>query len=522
MSPIFFILAIFSACLCHADFVDHFRKVPEKKTDKSSIKNIDFIYLINLDQRPEKLEKSLSQLSPYGIVPHRFPAIYGWDLPFEAFSETSLKFSPGMVGGRWVAFFSPEGKGRREWDFLKEDSYGKSFFYSTMSPGAIGCSLSHLSILQDAYDSGYETIWILEDDFIVKKDPHLLGSLIQELNGLVGKEGWDVLYTGLDLYGIDVYRECHFWRPDFQLSSEARYERSALGQNFMKIGSRFHTHSMIVRRSGMKKILDFEKKHGIFLAYDCELSMIPDIKLFSLTSDLIGVVPFSMSASDTASNLFGQKEAWEKYKKDTLDEQPQIYGWCSLEKAEKLMEFIYKEKPKTCVEIGVLGGSVTYPIAKSLSFLKKGTVYAIDAWDNEAAIERVEVSEVIQWWKAVNLEEIYQGFCKLISTKDLGNYCLPIRKRSSEALKSFADGSIDMLYVDGNISEQGSLEDVQLYLPKVKEGGYIWLNDADIPDRVLATAFLMNNCTWIKEQSLGKNCVLFQKKKSKTEKLGDS
>jgi acetolactate synthase-1/2/3 large subunit len=30
--------------------------------------------------------------------------------------------------------------------------------------GAIGIALSHLSILQDAYDSGYETVWVMEDD----------------------------------------------------------------------------------------------------------------------------------------------------------------------------------------------------------------------------------------------------------------------------------------------------------------------------------------------------------------------
>ncbi|MFI5334690.1 MAG: hypothetical protein ACHQT8_05960 [Chlamydiales bacterium] len=31
--------------------------------------------------------------------------------------------------------------------------------------------LSHLSILQDAFDSGYETIWVMEDDIEVVRNP---------------------------------------------------------------------------------------------------------------------------------------------------------------------------------------------------------------------------------------------------------------------------------------------------------------------------------------------------------------
>ena len=44
-------------------------------TDKSgdhSMRNIDFIYTINLDKRPEKFALCTEQLNPYGIFPYRF------------------------------------------------------------------------------------------------------------------------------------------------------------------------------------------------------------------------------------------------------------------------------------------------------------------------------------------------------------------------------------------------------------------------------------------------------------------
>ena len=151
--------------ICCADFCSHLKGVGGK-TEKSSVEKIDFIYIINLDQRPEKLTKSLDQLKAYGITPQRFSAINGWNLSQETFDAVGVKFMPGMQGGRWAAHFASE----KEYEFLMESSQGKTFYFRWMTPGMIGCALSHLSVLQDAYDAGYQTIWVLEDDIAVQKD----------------------------------------------------------------------------------------------------------------------------------------------------------------------------------------------------------------------------------------------------------------------------------------------------------------------------------------------------------------
>ena len=52
---------------------------------------------------------------------------------------------------------------------------------------------------------------------------------------------------------------------------------------------------MIVRRSGMQKLLQFFKKHNIFLPYDMDFIMPDDIQLFSVIHDIVSTKPNSPS-----------------------------------------------------------------------------------------------------------------------------------------------------------------------------------------------------------------------------------
>lgn len=48
---------------------------------------------------------------------------------------------------------------------------------------------------------------------------------------------------------------------------------------------------------------------------------------------------------------------------------------------------------------------------------------------------------------------------------------------SSEVVDMFEDGSIDFIFIDGNHSYEYVLEDLELYYPKVKNGGVITGDD---------------------------------------------
>ena len=63
--------------------ISAFFKKPGGKTDASRMHNVDFIYAINLDQRPEKFAHCVRELESYGIYPYRFSAVNGWELSLE-------------------------------------------------------------------------------------------------------------------------------------------------------------------------------------------------------------------------------------------------------------------------------------------------------------------------------------------------------------------------------------------------------------------------------------------------------
>jgi len=278
-----------------ADIEDHFKKA-SNKDDGHSMPGIDFIYMINLDQRPEKFKQSLEQLTPFGIFPYRFSAVNGWELTLEAINDVGVKYSFGMEGGFMGTSYHLGGDGKPSHEVIQ--NYGQTYFVHCLPRGAIGCALSHLSILQDAYDSGYETIWIMEDDIEVKRDPRILSELIEKLDTLVSN--WDILFTDRDFrnaWGHYAPAYSAAKRPDyapFQFSKDYSI-KIPVGTEFLQIAARYGTHSMILRRSGMKKMLQFFKAHQIYLPYDMDMVYPPGIKMYAILDDVVANLPHGIS-----------------------------------------------------------------------------------------------------------------------------------------------------------------------------------------------------------------------------------
>jgi GR25 family glycosyltransferase involved in LPS biosynthesis len=274
-----------------SDLVDHLKKCTGK-SDCHRMLEIDFIYMINLDQRPEKFLRSLNILKNYGIYPYRFSAVNGWELSLDVLNDVGLKYQPSMTS-LFATTFPPDGGGEPSYEFMHE--VGKTYFVHCMTRGAIGCALSHISVLKDAWDSGYETIWVMEDDIEIIKDPHIISTLINKLDALVGKENWDVLFTDRDFMGRDGRYNIAYGaakRPDMDCSFKQRHstkytEDRQVSADFRKISARFGTHSMILRRAGIKKLLDFSIKHHIFLPYDLENFLAPNLNRYALTYDVV-------------------------------------------------------------------------------------------------------------------------------------------------------------------------------------------------------------------------------------------
>lgn len=270
-----------------ADIPDHFKK-QIAKFGVHSMRNIDFIYTINLDERPEKFALCMEQLIPYGIFPCRFSAVNGWKLTLEQINDVGVKYEPWMEE-RMANHYPIDGDGTHIHEIMHV--IDRTYFCHGLARGPIGIVLSHLSILQDALDSGYQTIWVMEDDIQIFKDPHLISDLIDDLDDLVGRKNWDILFTDRDTKNRNGdYVPCfsYAWRPNFTPKNPERFaKRVDVSPQFTKVGARYGTYSMIIRRSGMKKILNFIKTYRIYLPYDMDLCMPDNIHLYCVREDVV-------------------------------------------------------------------------------------------------------------------------------------------------------------------------------------------------------------------------------------------
>ncbi len=283
------LFVVYGTILC-AELKDHFKQVTDK-SEVHSMKNIDFIYIINLKEEGERFANCEKQLSPYDINPYQFLGINGWDLSLETLNKIGVKYdSSTMKDDVWGTFYPMNGDGKPH-DAIIHD-YTKTYFHHHAARGTIGVVLSHLSVLYDAYQSGYERVWIMEDNINVKKDPHLISSLIDELTTLVG-DGWDVLFTDKDAKNsCGDYVPCLSYapRPNFSPSDEGKFARRInVNEKFMSIGARYGAYSMIIQRSGIKKILDFFNTYHIFLRYDMDFYLPEGMRMYTVTDDIVSM-----------------------------------------------------------------------------------------------------------------------------------------------------------------------------------------------------------------------------------------
>jgi len=282
-----------------------------EKTGNYGLKNIDCAYIINLDQRPEKLKSCVDQLSHYNIFPYRFSAINGWELPLETLNNIGVRYEQEMPKDQWGTYYLPtvlsSALSNIDWHHEIMHVHDRNYVCYKMARGPIGIVLSHLSVLKDAYDSGYKTIWVMEDDIQVIKDPNLISSYIDKLDALVGNDQWDILFTDKDTkdkQGNYVICLSYAPRPNFTPQNPERFAmRQQVGTDFMKVGARYGAYSMIIRRSGIKKLLDYFFKYRVFLPYDMDFFMSDDIRLYTVIDDIVSTQPQAISDNRSPAYL---------------------------------------------------------------------------------------------------------------------------------------------------------------------------------------------------------------------------
>lgn len=221
----------------------------------SGLESVDCIYIVNLDTRPEKWQRMKAIVEEQGLYVNRVSGIKGWEIPKEVQEE---------LAGNYV---------RR------------------LRSGQVGCLLSHLSVMKDAYERGFNRIWLLEDDVEFKEDIRQIPLLLAKLTEIDPE--WDVFYTDIDSKVSSGERAPSLtsdFRPDRQYHPLDYYtNRFLVERDIMKIGQRFGTYSMFISGKGLKKILDYFTHIYLWTSIDVDMHYVPDIREYSAVRDIVTV-----------------------------------------------------------------------------------------------------------------------------------------------------------------------------------------------------------------------------------------
>jgi glycosyltransferase involved in cell wall biosynthesis/predicted O-methyltransferase YrrM len=150
-----------------------------------------------------------------------------------------------------------------------------------------------------------------------------------------------------------------------------------------------------------------------------------------------------------------------------------------------LMAYIAMEyNLKNYVEIGVYRGRSFFPMAYAAKLLH-GRAYGIDAYDYETAkeydLDEDFGQEVNNFLASTDFSQIYEDVKNLRRELVFTDNSEIIKEKSNIAIKYFRENGIavDMLHIDGNHDTQQVLEDVNLYLPLIRNGGFIVIDDVN-------------------------------------------
>lgn len=177
-------------------------------------------------------------------------------------------------------------------------------------------------------------------------------------------------------------------------------------------------------------------------------------------------------------------------------------GWCDPAKGHALADLVMAERPQVCAEIGVFAGKSLLSIAFGLQARAKtspasnGIVYAIDSWSTPDSLVDTTPEDAKWWANNVNLDSIYEEFLGHLHTTNLGRYVRVLRLSSLNAASLV--GPLDLLHIDGCHSEWSSTSDVTLWLPKLRMGGTLVMDDVNWPSTQTAVRFARKFCDEIR------------------------
>jgi glycosyl transferase family 25 len=214
------------------------------------------VFVINLDNSTERLESAQKQLTAMGIAMERFPAVYGKHLTLQQVED------------------------------CYDVDLNRIKFRRPLSPGEIGCYLSHRSLWQKMVEQNIAVAIVLEDDIDVEVG---FPDVIQQLRRL---QGWDMIKLSDDRDG----------KGDQALPLDDTYRLV----NFHKVPN--CTTGYAISLSGAKKLLTRKK---FYRPVDVDLQFYNEVDL-----TLYSILPYTIWPSSRFNSEIDQMSSGSR-KRDT-------------------------------------------------------------------------------------------------------------------------------------------------------------------------------------------------------------
>src|ERR1700722_8967735 len=157
-------------------------------------------------------------------------------------------------------------------------------------------------------------------------------------------------------------------------------------------------------------------------------------------------------------------------------------GGCSLSKGYLMAWLIRKYQISSSVDIGVYRGRSLVSQAVAHLGYTGGIVYGVDPWLNSEVREddNPALKEAINEFATItDFSAIYEGVVALIDKLKLVQNCTLVRETSRDAIRFFERERITfgLIHIDGNHDSDRVMEDVSLYLPRLRRGGFVLMDD---------------------------------------------
>lgn len=196
---------------------------------------IDKLYIVSIDWSEEHINSVLSVIEEVGIPP---------GIQWEVVGVNGHRLTNQDLIDRGITVY-------KDWNLstgvVKLSDDENRFWHRDVTPGEIGCTLSHTDIWEDAYKNGYENILVYEDDIVFnsKMDWSLLDR--------VKKENYDLFYLGRLLQGgFDGVMD------------------TPIDDDICIPGFSYQTHGYLLSKSGIKKLVEqhLPKYKSMFFVVD--------------------------------------------------------------------------------------------------------------------------------------------------------------------------------------------------------------------------------------------------------------